>query len=92
MQKRQLTQASPPGGLFRALTAAEAAPTRETERERERRAPIGRNLFTHIHYTLTHTQIIWAIEPLTDCLTDWPPPPWQQHIGADRQRNHLGRN
>lgn len=55
MQKRQLTQASPPGGLFRALTAAEAAPMRDRERERERRASIGRNLFTHIHYEHTHT-------------------------------------
>lgn len=55
MQKRQLTQASPPGGLFRALTAAEAAPMRHREKERERRASIERNLFTHIHYEHTHT-------------------------------------
>lgn len=55
MQKRQLTQASPPGCLFRALTAAEAAPMRHREKERERRASIGRNLFTHIHYKHKHT-------------------------------------
>lgn len=61
MQKRQLTQASPPVGLFRALTAAEAAPMRDRDRARERRASIGRNLFTHIHYEHTHTQIIWQL-------------------------------
>lgn len=52
MQKRQLTQASPPGGLFRALTAAEAAPMRERERERD--APQLGAIYLRTFITNTH--------------------------------------
>lgn len=55
MQKRQLTQASPPGCLFRALTAAEAAPMRERERERDAPQLGAIYLRTFITNTNTHT-------------------------------------
>lgn len=54
MQKRQLTQASPPVGLFRALTAAEAAPMRDRERERETRLNWAQFIYAHSLRTQTN--------------------------------------
>lgn len=67
MQKRQLTQRLPLTVYFGLWLQQRLLPW-ETERGRERRASIGRNLFTHIHYE--HTQIIWQ---LTDWAIDWLP-------------------
>lgn len=69
MQKRQLTQASPPGGLFRALTAAEAAPMRDRERERETRLNWAQ--FIYAHSLQTHTNHM-ATDRLSHWLIAWP--------------------